>query len=424
MTLSLATIFSAGLLTFLTPCILPLVPIYLATLAGGDVRAIGMIGRAQLLTRALLFSIGFVAVFTLMGIGASGIGRALVSHKTAVQTLGGVLILLFGLKFLGFVQMPWLDRVLRVDDGQRGKPVTALGSLLMGVLFAAAWSPCVGPILGSVLTYTAAATTSPAVGAAYLATYGAGVALPLLITAAFAEAGLGMLKRLRRGLPTFERALGALLVAASVTMLFGTSLLPDLGAPVLASQPAAFASKLPAPAVSPTAFAGPTMVELYSKDCPICQSMKPIVAAVTDHCEGKGVHFEAVDVSAAENRNLIDAYRLVGVPTFVFLGADGTEVARLIGRQSQDDLFQALAAVRGESCPGVGALPAHETSPMPREPVDSPSPMERQSCQSMNSSANTAASASTSNASLPSAANLPPARAAAGRESACSLASP
>jgi cytochrome c-type biogenesis protein len=417
MTLSLATIFGAGLLTFLTPCVLPLVPIYLASLAGGDFKAIGKVSRTQLVTRALLFSVGFVAVFTVMGIGASGIGRALVSHKTAVQTLGGVLILLFGLKFLGFVQVPWLDRVLRADDSQRGKRVTAVGALIMGVLFAAAWSPCVGPILGSVLTYTASATTSPAVGAAYLATYGLGVALPLLITAAFAEAGLGILQRLRRGLPVFERALGVLLVAVSVTMLFGGSLLPDLGTP-------AFANPQPVMAAAASTSAAPTMVELYSKDCPICQSMKPIVAAVTDHCEGKGVHFEAHDVSRTENRHFIDTYRLVGVPTFVFLGADGTEVARLVGRQSQDDLFQALAAVRGESCPGVGALPAGETSPVSLENTGSSISPEVESCQYTNSNVVSANSGSTSSASLPSATSPLPARAAARRESACSLASP
>jgi cytochrome c-type biogenesis protein len=417
MTLSVATIFGAGLLTFLTPCVLPLVPIYLASLAGGDLKAIGTVSRAQLVTRALLFSVGFVAVFTIMGVGASGIGRALVSHRTAVQTLGGILILVFGLKILGVVQVPWLDRVLRARDAQRGRRVTAFGALLMGVLFAAAWSPCVGPILGSVLTYTASATTSPVVGAAYLATYGFGVALPLLITAVFAEAGLGILKRLRRGLPVFERALGVLLIAVAVTMLFGGSLLPDLGRPVLANPQPALAAVASTPAA-------PTMVELYSKDCPICQSMKPIVATVAGHCEGKGVHFEAMDVSLAENRHLIDAYRLVGVPTFVFLGADGTEVARLVGRQAQDDLFQALAAVRGESCPGVGALPAGETSPISHVTTDSFLRPEAESCQSMNSSAAIAGSDLSSSASSPSTTSQPIARAAARRASACSLASP
>ncbi|MBI5510937.1 MAG: cytochrome c biogenesis protein/thioredoxin [Deltaproteobacteria bacterium] len=357
MSSSLVTIFGAGLLTFLSPCVLPLVPIYLASLAGGDVRAMGATGRAQLVSRAALFAAGFVAVFTLMGVGASGVGRALASHKNEVQIFGGVLVLLFGLKLLGVLQIPWLDRVLRADDRALSTRVSGAGALLMGVGFAAAWSPCIGPVLGSVLTYTASTTSSPYTGAIYLAVYGMGIALPLLLTALFADAGLGALRRLRRGLPVFERVLGGALVLVAASLLFGWSLLPSLGSPAAAPAP-------PAPwssGVTPTASA-PAMLELYAKDCPICREMQPVVAAVTEHCEGKGVTFAMLDVSAPENRHLVSQHRLVGVPTFVFLSADGVEVARLVGKQSQEGLFQALAALRGESCPGVGALPAGETS--------------------------------------------------------------
>jgi cytochrome c-type biogenesis protein len=345
MSLDLATIFSAGLLTFLSPCVLPLVPVYLASLAGGDVRGLAGLARAQLFLRALLFSLGFVAVFALMGAGASGLGRVLSTHKLAFQTVGGILILLFGFKFLGLIQIPWLDRVLRMDDRRLNTRMGSFGAILMGVVFGAAWTPCVGPVLGSVLTFTASSTTSPATGAFTLAVYGAGMALPLLLIAPFSEAGLRALKKMRRGLPVVERVLGVLLLVVAGSMLFSWN----------PSSTSTGSSEAPQ-----SRDQGPAMLELYSQTCPVCQAMQPVVEAVTGHCAGKGVRFEKVDVSAPENRRFVAQYRLVGVPTFVFIGADGTEQARLVGQQSREELLQALSVVAGESCPGVGRLPGRE----------------------------------------------------------------
>jgi len=419
MSIGLATIFGAGLLTFFTPCVLPLVPIYLASLAGGDLRAVGNVGRAQLVLRAALFAAGFVTVFTLMGVGASGIGRLLASHKTEVQTLGGVLVLLFGLKFLGVLQIPWLDRVLRADDRALGTRVSGVGAFLMGVVFAAAWSPCIGPVLGSVLTYTASTTSSPQMGAAYLAVYGMGIALPLLLTAVFAEAGLGVLRRLRRGLPVFERVLGGMLVLVAGSLLFGWSLLPSFDSPAAATSQPVSAEAVPGPNVT-----APTMLELFSKDCPICQAMDPIVVAVAEHCDGKGVTFQKVDVSLHENRRFVEDYRLVGVPTFVFLDSTGSEVARLVGKQTQDELLQQLSALRGEKCPGVGKLPAKATEPTAATIQNVPKQTEDASCHSTNTSVRNAVSGSTSNESSLSETTQPLARAAGTRPSACSLAFP
>lgn len=188
MTLNLAAIFGAGLLTFVTPCVLPLVPLYLAALAGGDLRRVGSQERGQLLVRALSFSAGFVAVFVLLGLVASSIGALLSAHRVTFQIVGGIVILIFGLKFLGLIEVPLLDRVLRADD----------------------------------------------------------------------------------------------------------------------------------------------------------------------------LAFRAIDINDPVNRHLIDRHRLVGVPTFLFLDTDQNEVARLVGRQSQQTLHQALSAVRGESCADVGALPTDD----------------------------------------------------------------
>jgi cytochrome c-type biogenesis protein len=421
MSLSVVTIFAAGVLTFLTPCVLPLIPIYLASLAGGDVGAISGVGRGQLLWRAILFSLGFVAVFTLMGLGASGLGNVLVAHKTVVQTLGGVVILLFGLKFVRVVEIPWLDRVLRADHRRAGTSASTIGALLTGVFFAVAWSPCVGPVLGSVLTYTASTTSSPTTGAAYLAAYGAGIALPLLLTAVFAEAGIGVVRRLRLGLPYFEKAVGVMLVAVAATLLFGIDLLPA------ASAPASAISRAGAVAAS-RATPPPTMIALVSKDCPICRAMEPTIAEVIQHCEGKNIEFKSIDISTQKDRHLVDQYRLVGVPTFVFLDAHGVEVARLIGKQTKDALFQALAAIRGESCPGVGPLPfpsnAPTVPPTRSSTEDGTTGKEVVSCQSTNTSATNVERGSISSEKSSSGTHPPLARAAGVQASACSLASP
>ena len=116
MTIGLLTVLGAGLLTFLTPCVLPVVPIYLAALVGGDLRDVGQASRGKVMSRAALFSLGFILVFVLMGVGASSIGAVLAERRATIQAAGAALVLLLALKFLGVIRIPWLDRTLRADD--------------------------------------------------------------------------------------------------------------------------------------------------------------------------------------------------------------------------------------------------------------------------------------------------------------------
>lgn len=376
MSIDLLTIFGAGLLTFVTPCVLPLIPIYLAALVGGDVRQLGGASRGRLLSRAALFSLGFVAVFTAMGVGASSIGGFFADHRSGLQLFGAVLVLGFALKFLGVIQIPWLDRTARADDSKLRTRFGGINALVMGVVFAAGWSPCVGPVLGSVLTYTASAASSPALGGMYLAVYGVGFALPLLLIAAFAEAGLRALTRIKPHMPRIEKATGVvLLLVAGLLVHDAAAGWDDASQPITAEASAgaaAPASTSPEQAALLTAAdpvpdppsgeaateALPLMVELYAEECPICQRMKPLVEGLIRQCDQKKVRVRTVDVSKAENRHFVKEYRVVGVPTFLFLDAEGQEVARLVGAQTEDTLFQALAALRGEECPGLGRLPA------------------------------------------------------------------
>lgn len=403
MDLSVLTVFGAGLATFATPCVLPVIPLYLATLAGGDLRSLSGARRGALVLRAVLFSVGFIGVFTLLGLGASSLGAALSTHKALVSGVGAVVVAVFALKFLGVVQIPMLDRVAKLDDSRFVGKVSAGSAVLLGALFAAGWSPCVGPVLGSVLTFTAARTTSAFQGAVWLGVYGLGFALPLLVLSAFAEAGTRLLGRVSRFLPVFERAVGALLIVVAGAMLLDATAAAPSAALQVAQTQGATTSEGSSPLVpSDQGEALPRMVELYTPSCPICQRMNPVIDRVTSTCDNKGVKVEAIDISAPQNKALVAQYRVVGVPTFLFLDPSGQEVARLVGEQSESSLYQALSALRGQECPGLVLL--EDNGPSRTElPSDNPKeetkagelsfPAQQQevvSCRSMSSSVNSA----------------------------------
>ena len=153
---SLLVAFSAGILSFLSPCVLPLVPSYIGFLTGLSLDEMSARRRVAF-THALLFVLGFTLVFLLLGATASALGRTLAFHKVWLQRLGGVLIILFGLVCLGVIKSDRLlqDKRVHLQD----KPLGFLGSVLVGMAFAAGWTPCIGPILGGILGLASAADT-------------------------------------------------------------------------------------------------------------------------------------------------------------------------------------------------------------------------------------------------------------------------
>lgn len=346
--LDLFGVFGAGVLTFATPCVLPLVPIYLAALVGGGLGDGGTPRRAVTLFRASLFSLGFLVVFTLLGLTATTLGGFLAEHRTVLQLVGALLILAFGLKFLGVISIPFLDRMLRLDEQRVRTRFGGVNAVLMGVVFAVGWSPCVGPVLGSVLTYTAARVADPWTGAGYLLVYGLGFSVPLLVVAGLAEVGTRWLRRLAPHLPRIEKGLGALLVAAAAALLVAA--VPPLVARHGGSRETQLARDADGRPL-------PTMIALVSSGCSVCEGMKPTLQRIAELCDGRRVGIRIIDVAAEGQRHLAREFRLVGVPTLVFLDREGEEVARLVGRQSETTIKQQLSLLRGERCPGVGVLP-------------------------------------------------------------------
>ncbi len=355
MDLSLAKIFGAGVATFFMPCIYPLIPIYLSALIGADLSEIDKIKRGQLVIRSLFFSVGFILVFSLMGLGAGGIGAWMDSNKVMIQLFAGVLFLVFALKFLGLIYIPFLDQIVRADDSKYSENVNNFSAFIMGVLFAAGWSPCVGPILGSVLTYTASNTSSIWTGMLYLTIYGAGFAFPLLIIAMFADAGVSFIHKTTRYLPYIERTAGLVLLFASVYFFnqVVASTVPQKS--VSSANPACAAEMNP---VKPNG--KPIMVEFYAKSCHICKAMEPLVEEIKNQCDGKSIEIRKVDISDPNYRYLSKQFHLRGTPTFVFIDRDGKEVARLVGKQNKDSLLRYMGLLRGEQCPDIGRLPEVE----------------------------------------------------------------
>jgi cytochrome c-type biogenesis protein len=215
--LGLVVAFAAGLLSFLSPCVLPLVPSYIGFLTGMTLPEVGARRRIALL-HALMFVGGFSLIFVLLGASATALGRALNYYQVWIQRVGGLLIILFGLYCLGVFRLGLLQIERRVH--LQDKPVGFLGSALVGMAFAAGWTPCIGPILGGILGL--AATEGDLVrGMSLLAAYSAGLAVPFLIAAVAVESFLGWFQRFRRYLPWVMRVSGVLLVFVGVLMISG-----------------------------------------------------------------------------------------------------------------------------------------------------------------------------------------------------------
>jgi len=209
--------FVGGLLSFLSPCVLPLVPSYLGFITGFTLDEIGA-RRRLAMTHAALFVLGFSLIFILLGASATALGAALKFYKVWIQRVGGVLIIAFGLYCLGVFRLRFLERDQRMHLEQ--KPLGFLGSVLVGMAFGAGWSPCIGPILGGILSL-AATEADLRRGMALLLAYSAGLAVPFLIAAFAVESFLGWFQRFRRHLHLVQRISGGLLVIVGFLIVTG-----------------------------------------------------------------------------------------------------------------------------------------------------------------------------------------------------------
>ena len=215
--LGIAVAFSAGLFSFLSPCVLPLFPSYLSFITGMSVTELAAertrAVRGRVLLHAIAFIAGFSIVFVALGASFSVLGQFLLAYRDWIQRAGGVLIILLGLQIAGVLKLGVFGRTLQWQI--RDKPAGYAGSLAVGVAFAIGWSPCVGPILAAILSLAGTAETVQR-GVWLLLAYSAGLGLPFLLSALALGPFLTLFRRYRPLLPLFERTAGALLIIVGV----------------------------------------------------------------------------------------------------------------------------------------------------------------------------------------------------------------
>lgn len=378
MTFDLAGLLAAGLLTFASPCILPLVPIYLGLLGGASVAELrGGARRARVVARAAAFALGLTTVFVALGLASAAVGRLLSEHRAGLLASSGALTIAFGLRFLGVLRLPFADRERRPWLGRIAPGGSLVAAYAFGGAFALGWTPCVGPVLGSVLTYTASAGASGLRGALYLGVYAAGIALPLVGAAAFAPRVLRALDGLKPHLRKVEIATGLLLVGAGALLASDRlmALAPSTRSePAAAVAAAALAPAAPAEACAATAdgaacgaheeswaapsaapvaarVRGAAVVELASRSCPVCRAMAPVLEEAERDCATRVVRLL---VEEPEGAALARRHGVRAVPTFLVLDGAGAEVRRLVGQQPVSAIREALRTVSPLLC---GALP-------------------------------------------------------------------
>lgn len=224
--LTILTIFFAGLISFISPCVLPLVPPYLTYLAGVSLEELTSTEaktnvRTRVLTNAAAFVLGFTTVFVALGAGASSIGSMVRQYQGELAIVAGIIIIVMGLHFLGIFKLSVLYREARFQTASVKSRSSSLGgAFLMGLAFAFGWTPCIGPVLGTVLS-VAGSRESVGEGAFMLAIYSLGLGVPFLLSAFFAEAFMEFLQRFKRHLGAVEKLMGALLVLTGIMFLAG-----------------------------------------------------------------------------------------------------------------------------------------------------------------------------------------------------------
>jgi len=211
--------FSAGILSFLSPCVLPLVPSYLAFVTGMSLEDLQEgVDRRATFTHSLLFVTGFSLIFILLGASASFLGQFFRLYEVWIARIGGVVIILLGMHLAGVFKLAPLMQEKRIHLAN--KPAGYLGTLGVGMAFGAGWTPCIGPILGAILTYGMTQDTMWA-GVGLLSVYSLGLAIPFLLASLALDRFLQTFQKFKKWIPVMEKASGALLIVLGILLLTG-----------------------------------------------------------------------------------------------------------------------------------------------------------------------------------------------------------
>jgi cytochrome c-type biogenesis protein len=210
----------AGVISFLSPCVLPIVPPYLAYMSGVSLTEIegSKAARNKAIQTAICFVLGLSTVFLFLGFTASAFGMFFLQNQDLFARISGVVVIAFGAHFLGIIRFPFLDREARLDAGDQGG--TVFGAYVLGLAFAFGWTPCIGPQLGAILSL-AASEGSVTRGTLLLGIYALGMGLPFLLAAMFLTRAMGLMNRLKPHMRLIERLMGAMLVLVGLALVTG-----------------------------------------------------------------------------------------------------------------------------------------------------------------------------------------------------------
>lgn len=219
--IGIAAAFAAGVISFLSPCVLPLVPGYVSYVAGHSIaeRSAGTVSlRLQTAALSLCFVLGFSTIFVLLGASATALGQVLLSYRYELNVVGGVIVIAFGLLALGVLHPVWLQRDIRFHLSQPGgRPLAAY---VLGLAFGFGWTPCIGPILGAILTVSAGSATV-AGGVALLSVYSLGLGVPFVLAAAFTDGLIARISSAGRLGRTLQAAAGVIMLIMGAAMITG-----------------------------------------------------------------------------------------------------------------------------------------------------------------------------------------------------------
>ncbi|WP_370303664.1 cytochrome c biogenesis CcdA family protein [Pseudooceanicola sp.] len=210
----------AGVVSFLSPCVLPIVPPYLAYMSGvsiGDMQGVSAARRKAVIS-ALFFVLGLSTVFIFLGFTASAFGAFFLQNQLLFTRIAGAVVIVFGLHFLNVIRIPFLDREARMEAGDAGG--TSVGAYVLGLAFAFGWTPCIGPQLGAILSL-AASEASVTRGTVLLGTYAAGLGIPFLLAAMFLSRSMRLMTRLKRHMGLIEKIMGLLLLLVGIALMTG-----------------------------------------------------------------------------------------------------------------------------------------------------------------------------------------------------------
>lgn len=335
MLMNIFTIYLAGLLSFFSPCLLPIVPVYFYAMMED-----GNYDRKKLFIRGSLFCVGFIVIFIIIGIGAGGLSSVIMDHKALIDLIAGIVILLLALDFVGIINIPILQKSFSPKYSKLKTSMPLLNAFILGLLFAITWSPCIGAVLGGILTYVSAVSGTALKGGWYLFIYGLGVSTPLLIASLFFEKLKGFSSRNKFFIGSVKKILGLVLIFFAMT-LFGMVLkLAD----VENKKELQHASTILVPDKLPV------LLTITEPGCKSCEKTAAIIEELKKSCGNKTIEFRDVNIKNPNYAYIAIELGILGTPTYIVLGQTGEELIRLAGEQTTQSLNDVIKKVTGKSC--------------------------------------------------------------------------